>query len=293
MMGDWLKSWPLAVLPHHLLSRLVRSATRWRIRWWKDTLITRFIRHFGVDMSEAVEPSPVRYPDFNSFFTRALKPGARSQPEEAEAISSPVDGCISQIGRISDGCLLQAKGRNFALVDLLGGDQGRAQPFQEGGFATLYLSPRDYHRVHMPCDARLVETVYIPGRLFSVAPHTTRAIPRLFVRNERLAALFATDAGPMAMVLVGAIFVACMETVWEGVVRPAGAGVVVRNYSRSPQWRFRRGDEMGRFNMGSTVILLYGPGLVEWEPDLASGRPIRMGQSLGTLLPGTLSPSDC
>jgi phosphatidylserine decarboxylase len=287
MPGDWLKSWPLAILPHHLLSRLVRSATRWRVRWWKDLLITRFIRHFGVDMSEAAEPSPAHYADFNSFFTRALRPGVRPQAGEPWAISSPVDGRISQIGHISNGRLLQAKERDFSLVDLLGGDNHRARPFEEGEFATLYLSPRDYHRVHMPCDARLVETVYVPGRLFSVAPHTTRVIPGLFTRNERLAALFETDAGSMAMVLVGAIFVACVETVWEGVIRPAGAGITVRHYCREGErsWRLRRGEEMGRFSMGSTVILLHEAGRAQWRAELCTGQPVRMGELLGRLRP--------
>jgi phosphatidylserine decarboxylase len=284
--GDWLKSWPLAVLPHHLLSRMVRSATRWRNRWWKNLLIRWFIRHFRVNMSEAVNPSPAHYPDFNSFFTRALKPAARPQPGEPGVITSPVDGRISQIGRISNGRLIQAKRRDYSLVDLLGGDDHRATAFQEGAFATLYLSPRDYHRVHMPCNARLVETVYIPGRLFSVAPHTTRTIPGLFTRNERLAALFETATGPMAMVMVGAIFVACMETVWEGVIRPAGTDRVVRSYPREgvAEWRFRRGDEMGRFNMGSTVILLYGPDQVKWIPELSPGQSLCLGQILGRFM---------
>jgi phosphatidylserine decarboxylase len=283
---DWLRSWPLAVLPHHLLSRMVHSATRWRVRWWKNLLIDRFIRHFNVDMSEAAKPSPAEYPDFNSFFTRPLKPGARPQPEQPGVITSPVDGRISHIGRISDGRLIQAKGRDFSLFDLLGGDNRRAAVFQEGGFATLYLSPRDYHRVHMPCDARLVETVYIPGRLFSVAPHTTRTIPGLFTRNERLAALFETPAGPIAMVLVGAIFVACMETVWEGVMQPSGTGILTRSYPRENgrQWQFRRGDEMGRFNMGSTVILLHGPSHAAWNPDLSANQSIRIGQILGRFM---------
>ena len=282
ILTDWLKSWPLVVLPHHLLSRLVYFATRWRAHWWKNLLISRFIRHFNVDMSEAAQPSPLQYPDFNGFFTRALKPGARPQPAEPLAITSPVDGRISQIGCISDGSLLQAKGRDYSLVDLLGGDARRSAEFQQGEFATLYLSPRDYHRIHMPCDARLVETVYIPGRLFSVAPHTTRAIPRLFTRNERLAALFETSSGPMAMVLVGAIFVACMETVWGGVIPPA-ADIRVRKYpgEDTPPPPFRRGDEMGRFNMGSTVILLYGPGQTVWRTDLTAGQPVSVGQILG------------
>ena len=286
--ADWLKSWPLAVLPHHLLSRMVRSATRWQVRWWKNLLIGWFIRHFNVDMSEASEPSPADYPDFNSFFTRSLKPGARPQAEQPGAITSPVDGRISQIGDITGGRLIQAKGRSFSLVELLGGDEHRAAAFREGGFATLYLSPRDYHRIHMPCDARLVETAYIPGRLFSVAPHTTRTIPGLFTRNERLAALFETPAGPLAMVLVGAIFVACMETVWEGVIQPAGTSIRVRSYPRGNdrQWEFRRGDEMGRFNMGSTVILLHGPGQAEWNPELAANQPVRIGQILGRFMSG-------
>ena len=285
---DWLKSWPLAVLPHHLLSRMVRSATRWRIRWWKNLLIGWFTRHFNVDMSEAAKPSPADYADFNSFFTRALKPGTRPQPEQPGVISSPVDGRISQIGHISNGRLIQAKGRDFSLVDLLGGDLLRASAFQEGGFATLYLSPRDYHRIHMPCDARLVETVYIPGRLFSVAPHTTRTIPGLFTRNERLVALFETASGPIAMVLVGAIFVACMETVWEGVIRPVGKDILVQGYPREGgrQWQFRRGDEMGRFNMGSTVILLHGPGQAEWNPEISPDQSIRIGQILGHFISG-------
>jgi phosphatidylserine decarboxylase len=285
---DWLKSWPLAVLPHHLLSRLVRSATRWRVRWWKNLLIGWFIRHFNVDMSEAAEPSPANYPDFNSFFTRSLKPGSRPQPEQPGAISCPVDGRISQIGDITDGRLIQAKGRNFSLVELLGGNDRRAAAFQEGGFATLYLSPRDYHRIHMPCDARLVETAYIPGRLYSVAPHTTRTIPGLFTRNERLAVLFESPAGPIAMVLVGAIFVASMETVWEGFMQPAGKTIRVRSYPREDgrQWQFRRGDEMGRFNMGSTVILLHGPGQAEWNPELSANQSIRLGQILGRFMPG-------
>ncbi|MGB7933441.1 MAG: archaetidylserine decarboxylase [Gammaproteobacteria bacterium] len=286
--GDWLKSWPLAVLPHHLLSRLVRSATRWRVRWWKNLLIGWFIHHFNVDMSEAAEPSPADYPDFNSFFTRSLKPGSRPQPEQPGTITCPVDGRISQIGGITDGRLIQAKGHNFSLVELLGGNDRRAAAFQEGGFATLYLSPRDYHRIHMPCDARLVETAYIPGRLYSVAPHTTRTIPGLFTRNERLAALFETPAGPIAMVLVGAIFVASMETVWEGVIQPAGTTIRVCSYpgEEGRQWQFRRGDEMGRFNMGSTVILLHGPGQAEWNPELSANQSIRIGQILGRFMSG-------
>jgi len=287
---DWLKSWPLAVLPHHLLSRTVRAITRWRAGRLKDLLIRAFIRHFGVDMSEAADSIPGHYPDFNSFFTRALRAGVRPQPDDPDCIACPVDGRISQLGRIADGCLVQAKGRTFSLVDLLGGNTGRAAAFQGGNFATLYLSPRDYHRIHMPGDGTLTETVYIPGRLFSVAPHTTRAISELFTRNERLVALFQTPSGPMAMVMVGAIFVACMETVWDGVIRDDGDGIQVRKFTASDgdrQVRLERGAEMGRFNMGSTVILLYGPDQAEWHPDLAADQPVRVGQSLGHVRPGS------
>ena len=287
-LTDWLKSWPIAALPHHLLSGMVRAATRWQTGWWKGLLITWFIRQFRVDMSEAENPDPGRYPDFNSFFTRALNPAARPLADRPQAIVSPVDGRISQIGRIQDGRLLQAKGRDYSLVTLLGGDEARARAFQGGSFATLYLSPRDYHRIHMPCTGRLTESVYIPGRLFSVAPHTTRAIPGLFTRNERLANLFDTPTGPMALVMVGAIFVACMETVWDGVVRPPGPGIQARHYNSgegSPP-ELHQGEEMGRFNMGSTVILLYGPGQACWLEGLAADQPVRMGELIGHFLSG-------
>jgi phosphatidylserine decarboxylase len=280
---DWLKSWPLALLPHHLLSRLVRAATRWRVSWWKDMLMRVFIRHFRVDMSEALEAKPGAYPDFNSFFTRALRDGVRSQPESPNAIACPVDGTISELGTISGERLLQAKGRHYSLVDLLGGNREQADVFRDGLFCTLYLSPRDYHRIHMPVDGRLRETAYIPGRLFSVAPHTTRAISGLFTRNERLVAGFEGDAGPVAVVLVGAIFVACMETVWSGVAAPEGRRIVQRQFDGSSPVELQRGEELGRFNMGSTVILLFPPGCAEWLPELHAGQPVRLGQTLGFL----------
>jgi phosphatidylserine decarboxylase len=279
---DWLKSWPLALLPHHLLSRLVRAATRWRVRWWKNLLMHLFIRHFRVDMSEAVQVRPGAYPDFNSFFTRALRDGVRSQPESPAAIACPVDGTISELGTISGERLLQAKGRYYSLLDLLGGNREQAGFFRDGLFCTLYLSPRDYHRIHMPVAGRLRETAYIPGRLFSVAPHTTRAISGLFTRNERLVAAFEGDAGPVAVVMVGAIFVACMETVWGGVAAPDGRRIVHRQYAGS-RVELQRGEELGRFNMGSTVILLFPPGCAEWLPELRAGQPVRLGQTLGHL----------
>jgi phosphatidylserine decarboxylase len=284
-LTDWLKSWPLALLPHHLLSSIIRAVTRWRSGWLKNLLIRVFVWHFRVDMSEATEEQPGNYPDFNSFFIRSLKPGVRPQPEHEDAIACPVDGAISQIGNIESGSLLQAKGRKFSLVELLGGNRERAAAFEGGIFTTLYLSPRDYHRIHMPCSGQLTETVFIPGRLFSVAPHTTRAIPNLFTRNERQVNLFATPTGPVAVIMVGAIFVSSMETVWEGVIQPGGSSIRCRQYNHrdEPGVQLQRGTEMGRFNMGSTVILLFSQGQAGWLPGLQADQPVRTGQVLGYL----------
>jgi len=283
---DRLKSWPLVLLPHQRLSRIVRSATRWRTVWWKNLLIRIFTRHFRVDLAEAQIRRPEDFPDFNSFFTRALCPGVRRMPQDQQAIACPVDGSVSELGDIRDGSLIQAKGREYLLETLLGGDANRAAPFRNGKFITLYLSPRDYHRIHMPVTGRLRETCYVPGRLFSVAPHTTRAIPCVFTRNERLCAVFDTTAGPMAMVLVGAIFVSCIETVWEGVVNPTlGRSLAVRHFpdTGSSPIELQQGDEMGRFNMGSTVILLYSRDRVDWLDDLQAGGTVQLGDVLGRI----------
>jgi len=286
------------LLPHHLLSRLVFGLTRLRAGPLKNLAIRLVVWLYGVDLSEAAEPDLRAYPHFNAFFTRALRPDARPVVTDADDVACPVDGAVSEIGEIRDGRLLQAKGLDYSLAELLGG-QGNEHGdghevddspwpgcFQGGSFATLYLSPRDYHRIHMPLGGELAETVHLPGRLFSVQPGTVRALPRLFTRNERLVALFETRAGPMALVLVGAIFVAAIETVWAGLVTPpAGRAVVRTPYPRpggSPV-RLARGEEMGRFNMGSTVIVLFGPGAVRWEPALRPEAPVRMGQRLGQL----------
>jgi len=282
---DRLKSWPLLILPHQLLSRLIRSAARWQSAWWKNTVIRLFIRHFKVDMSEAESSGAEDYPDFNSFFTRALTAGARPIDTNSQAILSPVDGRVSEAGDITNGRLIQAKGRDYSLSVLLGGDEKRALPFQGGKFVTLYLSPSDYHRIHMPCDGRLLETTYVPGRLFSVAPHTVRVIPNLFTRNERLVTLFDTDDGPFAMVLVGAIFVSCIETVWGGTANPdMGMNLQTTGFETGKRVELQAADEMGRFNMGSTVILLYGPDRIKWADTLRNGQPVRMGEAIGQRL---------
>ena len=285
-LGDRLRFLAQSWLPQRLLTRLVYRAARVRTPWFKDALIRHFIRHFRVNLDEALETRPHAYPDFNAFFTRALKPGARPFAPGDRVMGCPVDGAVSQIGIADADTLIQAKGRHFSLTALLGGDAERAKAFQGGAFTTLYLSPRDYHRIHLPLAGQLREMVHIPGKLFSVSPLTTRMVPELFARNERVVAIFDTLAGPMAMVLVGAINVASIQTVWAGVMTPP-LGKTLRHWDYPPDGdgavRLDRGAEMGRFNMGSTVILLFGPGKVRWERDLQPGMPVRMGQRLGKL----------
>jgi phosphatidylserine decarboxylase len=281
-MLAYLKSWPLYALPHHALSRLIFRATRIRsplvvhvIRW--------FVKRYRVELGDAENPDPRSYPTFNTFFTRALRPGARPLPESASAIACPVDGTVSAIGALDDVRVLQAKGRDYSLVELLGGERNAA-PYRNGRFATLYLSPRDYHRIHMPADGALTRMTYVPGRLFSVAPHTVATIPRLFARNERVIAHFDTAWGPMAVVLVGAINVAAIETVWAGLVTPP-PGKTMRETEYPAQGegsvRLERGAELGRFNMGSTVILVFPPNAMEWDAELRTGSPLRMGETIG------------
>lgn len=282
-LSDRIKSWSLFVLPHQLLSRGVRALTRWRLRVFKNTLISVFARHFRVDMREAEVPELTAYEHFNAFFTRALAPGARPLPDDPLTLACPVDGTVSEAGAIHGQRLLQVKGCEYTLEALLGGDRLLAGQFRDGSFATLYLSPRDYHRIHMPCEGQLQKTLYVPGRLYSVAPHTVRAIPGLFTRNERLVCLFDTAVGPMAMILVGAIFVSCMETVWSGVVNPRlGQSLLSTDYGGPGKEAITlaRGAEMGRFNMGSTVILLFGKEAVRGLESLASGQPVRLGEAI-------------
>jgi phosphatidylserine decarboxylase len=283
-MLDYLHALPQYVLPHHLLSRIMLKITRSRIEPWKNLLIKAFIHHYKVDMSLAKEPNPEAYPSFNSFFTRELRQDARPVISGAGNIACPVDGKVSQAGVISDGEIFQAKGYSYSLATLLGGNEARVAQFRGGRFATLYLSPKDYHRIHMPLDGRLREMVHIPGRLFSVSPSTTRIIPGLFARNERVVTIFDTPVGPMAMVLVGAIFVASIETVWSGVVTPPTFRHIRtwQHDKKSEQHvNLQQGQEMGRFNMGSTVIVLFGPEANQWNPELRPGATIRMGQLLG------------
>ncbi|HEX6833304.1 MAG TPA: archaetidylserine decarboxylase [Rudaea sp.] len=271
------------VLPHRLLSRIVYWATRWTWRPWKDFLISTIIKSYKVDMSEAIEPDPRAYPFFNAFFTRALKPGARTAPDDAQAICCPADGRISQSGRIAGGRIFQAKGQEFTAAELLGDDTA-AEPYRDGSFATVYLSPRDYHRVHMPLAGTLKETLHVPGRLFSVAPFTVAAVPRLFARNERLVCHFEGEHGPFAVVLVGALLVSSVETVWNGLEIPPYASAPVRRDYRGRGVRLARFAELGRFNMGSTVIVLLPPGAGTLDPAVAADVPVRVGQAIGRLV---------
>ncbi|MCO6440449.1 MAG: phosphatidylserine decarboxylase [Nitrococcus mobilis] len=283
-LSDWLKTLPLYPLPQHAISRLVLHATRARNNRWKNALIRWFVRAYQVDLGEASEPNATAYPDFNSFFTRALRSDARPLPKDPATLICPADGTISEIGRIDGVHLLQAKGRRFSVGELLGGDDGDDQltaRFHGGHFVTVYLSPRDYHRVHMPAAGELRTMIHVPGRLFSVAPHTVRTIPRLFSRNERVISLFDTAHGPLAVILVGAICVASIETVWAGVVTPPRGRRLRRWHYPPPRYRLARGEELGRFNMGSTVIVLFGPDQVSWREELAVAQPVRMGQALG------------
>ncbi|HHM05368.1 MAG TPA: phosphatidylserine decarboxylase [Gammaproteobacteria bacterium] len=284
----WLnvfRLWDQYLTPHHLLTRLMLRATRVRAAWFKNWQIRWFVKRYGVNLDETPETRPEAYPCFNAFFTRPLKPGLRPLPTDPNTVISPVDGTVSQLGTIHGERLFQAKGHRFDLATLLGGAAERAAPFREGLFATVYLAPRDYHRIHMPMDGVLQETVYLPGRLFSVSPRTVSAVPALFARNERLVAVFSTDCGPMAVILVGAMFVAGMETVWDPTPTLSGGKKVAKHFGNAePQIKLARGEELGRFNMGSTVIVLLPARRYTLAAGLRANSSIKMGQSLARRL---------
>ena len=267
------------VLPHRLLSSLARRLAYSTSPATKQWLIDTVVRRFGVDLSEAEEPDPRAYPSFNAFFTRALKPGARVADPDPDALLMPADGHISQCGEIVDGRIFQAKGQSFTAAELLG-DEAAAAPFHDGVFATVYLSPRDYHRVHMPWTGTLRETVHVPGRLFSVGTDAVAGVPRLFARNERLVCHFDTDFGPMASVMVGALLVSGVETVWSGVEIPAYGTAIARKDYRGKGIVLERFAEMARFNYGSTVIVLLPKGAATLAPGLKAETPVRLGQAL-------------
>jgi len=267
------------VLPHRLLSSLARRLAYSTNRAVKQWLIDTVTRKFGVDLGEAAEPDPTAYPSFNAFFTRALKPGARTPDADPRALLMPADGHISQCGPIVDGRIFQAKGQGFTAAELLG-SEADAAPFRDGSFATVYLSPRDYHRVHMPWTGTLRETVHVPGRLFSVGTDAVASVPRLFARNERLVCHFDTDFGPMVQVMVGALLVSGVETVWGGVEIPAYGDAITRKDYRGRGITLERFAEMARFNYGSTVIVLLPKGAATLAPTLHAESPVRLGERL-------------
>jgi phosphatidylserine decarboxylase len=267
------------IVPQHLLSRLVGKLAECRTPWFKNAIIKRFIDQYQVNMEEAAEPDHECYENFNAFFTRPLREGARDICEEG--IASPADGAVSQLGDIEHGRIFQAKGQSYTSLELLGGDEALAKLFDGGKFATIYLSPKDYHRVHMPISGTLRHGIYVPGDLFSVNNATADNVPRLFSRNERYVAIFDTEFGPMAMVLVGAMIVAGIETVWGGQVAPVTRTIQRTDYpSKIDTQALAKGDEMGRFKLGSTVVLLFGKDAVEWAEHLAHASPLKMGERI-------------
>lgn len=280
-LTDRLLTLPQYLLPQHGLSRLVGHLAESRTPWIKDSFIEHFAARYQVDMSEALQPQLSAYENFNAFFTRALKPGARPLDPRPDSILCPADGAISQLGPISGDRVFQAKGHDYTLSDLLASSED-AKAFEGGQFATVYLSPRDYHRVHMPFTGTLTRSVYVPGDLFSVNTRTAENVPRLFARNERLVAHFDTAMGPMVVILVGAMIVASIETVWGGV-EPIGKQIRTTRHEPG-QVVLNSGDELGRFRLGSTAIVLFGPDVMQWDSRYAAGVETRMGERLGTTI---------
>lgn len=270
-----------SLLPTHALSTLMFHLTRVQNAGFKNAFIRVFMKLYRIDLDEAELGQVQSYRDFNHFFTRALKPGARTVVADPAVLASPVDGAVSRHGPIVDGTMIQAKGYDYSVSELLHGSKTAAL-FHKGSFCTLYLAPFNYHRIHMPAAGRMREWGYVPGRLFSVSTQAVRTIPKVFSRNERVYAIWETEQGPLAMILVGALFVGSIETVWNGLITPPH-GQKAGAYVPATPVHLAKGQEMGRFNMGSTVILLAAPGMVGWSRHLAPHVPVRMGEALGTL----------
>lgn len=280
-------STPLAVLsqyvlPKRLLTQCMGFLASRQLGGLTSFFINSFIKRYGVEMSEAENADPYSYKTFNDFFGRALRPGARVLANNA--LVSPVDGAVSQLGPISGERIFQAKGHDYTSTQLLAGRNDWAALFENGLFATLYLSPADYHRIHMPCDGVLKSMTYVPGDLFSVNPATAQAVPGLFARNERVVCMFESDNGPFALVLVGATIVGSMQTVWHGLVNPPRPGKIVEWQYSGKDIRLSKGQEMGRFLLGSTVVLLFPEGVYQFHSDWEAEKLIRQGQAMGDLI---------
>ncbi|NOQ93326.1 MAG: phosphatidylserine decarboxylase [Methylophaga sp.] len=280
-LWDKIATIPQYLIPQHALSVLMHRLTRCEIKWFKNGFIRFITTKYKVDINEAAQTDLDYFPSFNAFFTRELRSGVRPLAKGDAIITSPVDGVISQIGDIKNNQIVQAKGREYSVLELLGGDEGLAKQFEQGQFATIYLSPRDYHRIHMPLSGQLQKMTYIPGKLFSVNPRTARAVPKLFARNERVVTVFETEQGPIVMVLVGAIFVGSMETVWAGKITPPyGKDVQHWEYEGEHAITLQKGEEMGRFNMGSTVVMLLPKQMTTFKSDLNAETAVQMGQAM-------------
>jgi phosphatidylserine decarboxylase len=272
------------ILPHHLLSQIVSKFTHCENVTWKNFLTRQIIQRYGVNMNEAAISDLNAFKSFNHFFTRELKSDVRPLTTEKDAIASPADGVVSQAGKITNGDIFQAKGKRFTVTDLLGSDSQRAEKFNDGEFTTIYLSPKDYHRLHMPISGSLREMIHVPGRLFSVNSATTEAVDGLFAKNERVVAIFDTEIGQVALVLVGAIFVSSIETIWHGVVTPPSIKTVRTWKYEADAPTLKMGDEMGRFNMGSTIIVLFEKDKMAWNADLSAGKSVKVGEKIGIQL---------
>ena len=282
-MSDRLAVLPQYLLPKKAITSFAGLVAGSAMGGLTTAIIRRFIRRYDVDMAEAANPDPASYPTFNEFFTRALKDGVR--PLAAADWVCPVDGAISQFGAIERDQIFQAKGHRYSTQALLGGDTALAAQFEHGHFATLYLSPRDYHRIHMPCDGTLTRMIHVPGELFSVNPTTARGVPGLFARNERVVCVFDTAHGPMALVLVGATIVGSMATVWHGVVNPPRRPKVHEWHYEGQGIALKQGAEMGRFLLGSTVVMLWPHGPQRFNPDWGPARQIRLGEKMASSNP--------
>jgi phosphatidylserine decarboxylase len=282
---DSLKIAMQYITPKHLLSRLVGSLAAAEAGSMTTAVIKLFIKQYKVDMSEALDSDPASYSSFNAFFTRQLKVDARSICQDEKQLALPVDGAVSQLGDIKHDAIFQAKGHNYSLTTLLGGKPELAKPFLDGKFATIYLSPKDYHRIHMPIDGQLTDMIYVPGELFSVSPLTAERVPGLFARNERVVAIFETEIGKMAMVLVGATIVASIETKWAGTVSPpAGKNVLHWQYPTQGDnsVSIKKGEEMGLFKLGSTIVACFEANSIEFA-DLDAGDVTRLGDVFATI----------
>jgi phosphatidylserine decarboxylase len=279
---DKLRVLPQYFIPQHFISSQVYRITRCETPWFKNILIKLFISVFDVDMGLANNPDPESYSSFNTFFTRELSAEARPLSLDEHAILCPVDGAVSQVGNIQNDTIIQAKGKSYTLKDLLVEDE-LANMFTGGTFATLYLSPKDYHRIHMPLSGKLSRMIYVPGKLFAVNSHTVRVVDSVFAKNERVINIFNTDVGPMAMVMVGALNVGSMETVWAGQITPAKDRIINDTQYSDSDVQLAQGQEMGRFNMGSTVILLFPKNVMQWSAGMKTEKTIVMGEKIGSV----------